>query len=114
MASKSLAAAIEEALRFIERAVAKIERREDAETELHNVRAYILNILDLVERTPGIAASADDLYAAVVAVASAAGRDGEVTTDPRRVRLLREARERFRDRISRARPSEQAKHLGLT
>jgi Asp-tRNA(Asn)/Glu-tRNA(Gln) amidotransferase C subunit len=113
MASKSLAEALDEALGFVERAVAKIERREDAETELHNVRAYILNILDLVERTPGISASADDLYAAVVAVASAA-REGEVTADPRRGRLLREARERFRDRISRARPSEQAKHLGLT
>jgi hypothetical protein len=113
MASKSLTEALEEALGFVERAIAKIERREDAETELHNVRAYILNILDLVERTPGIAAAADDLYAAVVAVESA-GRDGEVTADPRRVRLLREARDRFRDRISRARPSEQAKHLGLT
>jgi hypothetical protein len=112
MAHTSLAEALEEALGFLERAVAKIERQEDAQIELHNVRAYILNILDLVERTPGIAAAADDLYAAAVAVTSAADKPGE-SVELRQLRLLREARQRFEERISRASPSEQAKHLGL-
>ncbi|MET0527837.1 MAG: hypothetical protein ABW003_05735 [Microvirga sp.] len=30
---------------------------------MHNVRAYLLNILELVDRDPGIKAASDDLYA---------------------------------------------------
>jgi hypothetical protein len=50
--------------------------------ELHNVRASLLNILELVERDPGIEAASDDLYAVTKELAGGADRG------PRLSRLL--------------------------
>jgi hypothetical protein len=61
--TRSLHDALEETLGFIQRALDRIRAGEGAEVELHNVRAYLLNILELVERDPGIEAASDDLYA---------------------------------------------------
>ena len=55
--------ALEETLGFIQRALDRIVAGEGVEAELHNVRAYLVNILELVERDPGIEAASDDLYA---------------------------------------------------
>jgi hypothetical protein len=58
---------IAEALSFIDRALTRIEKGESAEAEAHNIRAYLVNTLELVERDSGIEAAADDLYAVVAA-----------------------------------------------
>jgi hypothetical protein len=47
---RSLQDALEETLGFIKRALDHIGAAEGAEAELHNVRAYLLNILELVLR----------------------------------------------------------------
>jgi hypothetical protein len=71
------------------------------------VRTYLVNILELVERDPGIEAASDDLYA--VAKELARGVD----QGTRMPGLLGEAFLRFGDRLAAARPSEQARALGL-
>ena len=106
--TRSLHDALEETLGFIERALDRIRAGEAAETELHNVRAYLLNILELVERDAGIEAASDDLYA--VAKELAGGTD----KGTRMARLMNEALLRFGERLATARPSEQARQMGLT
>ncbi len=69
--TKPLAEALDETVGFIERALTKIEAREGAEAELHNLRAYLLNVLDLVDRDPGIDVAADDLHEAARALVAA-------------------------------------------
>jgi hypothetical protein len=89
----------------------RIEAREDTEAELHNLRAYLINVLDLVERDPGIDAAVDDLDEAARALAGAV-RDGRALT-PSQHRMPREAFLRFRDRLLNASPSEGARRMGL-
>jgi hypothetical protein len=89
-------------------ALDRIRAGEGAEVELHNVRAYLLNILELVERDPGIEAASDDLYAVARELAGGADRGTRMS------RLLDEAFLRFGDRLASARPSEQARQLGLS
>jgi hypothetical protein len=101
--TRSLHDALEETLGFIHR----IRAGEGAETELHNVRAYLLSILELVECDPGIEAASDDLYP--VAKELAGGPD----RGPRMSRLLHEAFLRFGDRLASARPSDQAQKMPL-
>ena len=86
---RSLRDAVDETLGFVERALDRIRNSDSAEAELHNVRAYLVNILDLVERDPGIEAASDDLYqvAAVLAEGTEKGT--------RMARLLSEAFLRF-------------------
>ena len=57
---RSLHDALEETLGFIQRALDRIRAGDNAEAELHNVRAYLVNVLELVERDPGIEAASDD------------------------------------------------------
>src|SRR3954452_22245408 len=99
--------ALEETLGFIQRALDRIVAGEDLDAELHNVRAYLVNVLELVERDPGIEAASDDLYA--VAKALTDGTDKST----RMARLLIEAFLRFQERLALARPSEKARHMGL-
>jgi hypothetical protein len=107
MAEKSLATALEETLGFIERALERVRADENAEAELHNVRAYFINVLELVERDPGIEAASDDLYAVAKELAGGADRGT-------RMSRLMKAFLRFRERLATARPSEQARRMGLT
>ena len=63
-----------------------------------------VDILGLIERDPGIEAATDDLYEAAAAFLA------EVTASTplaRHLRLLREARLRYRERLSGARPGER-------
>ena len=87
--TRSLHDALEETLGFVQRALDRIRAGDNAEAELHNVRAYLVNILELVERDPGIEAASDDLYqvAAVLAEGTEKGT--------RMARLLSEAFLRF-------------------
>ena len=111
MTHKHLAEALEETMSFIERALDRITRNEGAEAELHNVQAYVLNILELVDRDPGIDAAADDLQNAARFFVVGLIDQGDA---PRRGRLMREAYLRFHDRLTVARPSEDAQRMGLT
>ncbi len=109
--TKPLAEALEDTISFIERALTKIEAREGAAAEVHNLCAYLLNVLALVDRDPGIDAAADDLHEAARALV-AADRD-ERPLSPSQRRLPQEAYFRFRDRLLNARPSEAARRIGL-
>src|SRR3954452_11056220 len=99
--------ALEETLGFIQRALDRIVAGEDLDAELHNVRAYLVNVLELVERDPGIEAASDDLYQ--VAATLAEGTD----KGTRMVRPLNEAFLRVRDRLAVNMPGQLARHMGL-
>src|SRR5215216_286445 len=99
--TRSLHEVLDETLAFVERALDRIRAGEGAEAELHNVRAYLVNVLDLVDREPGTEAASDDLYE--VAAVLAGGTD----KGTRMARLLNEAFLRFRERLALARPSER-------
>ena len=106
--TRSLHDALEETLGLVQRALDRIRAGDNAENELHNVRAYLVNILELVERDPGIEAASDDLYQ--VAAVLVEGTD----KSPRMSRLLSEAFLRLRDRLAMTRPSERAVQIGLS
>ena len=80
--TRSLHDALDETIAFIERALGRIRADEGAEAELHNLRAYLVNVLDLVERDPGIEAASDDPYAVARRVAEGSDKG------PRMRRLL--------------------------
>jgi hypothetical protein len=105
--TRSLHDALEETLGYIQRALDRMAAGEGVEAELHNVRAYLLNILELVESDPGIEAASDDLYAVAKELAAGADRGTRMS------RLVHEAFLRFGDRLASARPSAQARGLGL-
>jgi hypothetical protein len=92
---------------LIEPALAALERG-GSEPDLKELRALLesllIDLMRIVERNPGLEAAAADLFGA----ASAIVRDNHVGALPhaRKMRLFREARARFRERIGAARPSE--------
>ena len=55
MAEKSFQKAVDETFAMISAAVRRIEAVQNAETELHNLRVYIVNTLDLVEEDQRLA-----------------------------------------------------------
>lgn len=117
MPSGSFSGTIAETFGSIERALAQIEEREDGDTGLHHLRADLLSLLELVERDSGIEAAVDDLYTSAsrfVAARQKMIEEGEVRSDQRGVRLLREARLRLSERLDGAVPNEHAKRLGLS
>ena len=107
----TLAETVAQTLEFVERAIARIEGGESQEVEAHNIRAYLLNTLELVDRDPGIEAAADDLYA-VAAAFGAAHQPGH-GPERRDRRVLREALLRLEAKLTAARPSEKARSMGL-
>ncbi len=94
-------------LELIERALASIEQG-GGQPKLRSLQKLLqellINCMRLLERNPGIEAAASDLYAA----ASALVTDSTQNAQPlaRKLRLFREARLRFRQRLAAARPSE--------
>src|SRR5215204_4105992 len=102
---KLLAEMREDRIASIEDALIQIEQREHAQTGLHNLQAHLLNLLELIERDAGITAAADDLLSTATA-----SHEGD---HPARVRLLREAFQRFRDRLPSARLNERGRMMGL-
>ena len=105
----TLAETIAETLSFIERALVRVEKGESAEAEADNIRAYLVNTLELIERDPGIEAAADDLYAVVVAFVMG---HQQAEHGPDR-RVLREAFLRLQDKLAASRPSDKATAMGL-
>jgi hypothetical protein len=85
-------------LASMERDLDRIRTGVGSELELQNVRAYLLNILDLLERNPGIEAASDDLYAAAKELALGADKG------TRMIRLLDGSLTRFRERLAHSLP----------
>ena len=100
-----LAAMREERIASIGDALTPLEQPEYAQTGLHNLRAHLLNLLELIERDAGVTAAAHDLLSTATAF-----HEGD---HPARVRLLREAFRRFQDRLPFARLSEHGRMMGL-
>ena len=99
----AFSAARDELLTGIERAVAAIEQGGKS-AELHNLELMMFDVLRLIERDPGIETATQDLYDAAARFA----------LDPtwsvplvRQQRLLRDARARYRERLTGARPGQR-------
>ncbi len=110
--------AIAEALALVDQAVAGIfEREENSEEEIGNLKKRTLVALHMVNMTPRLHAAADELYDAACAYADA--RRQGIRSDEHRVSLaskrlaLHEARNRFRFRVTLAKPSDKARESGL-
>jgi hypothetical protein len=98
---------VEEVLGFIEPALARIESEAaDADRrDLHEtLRRALINLMRLLERDPGIETATADLYAAATVLAETG--PGRTLPAARKMRLFRDARARFRERIARARPCD--------
>ena len=98
MTPNTFAELMEDRVSGVELSVSRIESQDGAEVALSNMRSHLMDILDLIGRHPGIEAAADDLYRTAEALV------GANASDPRRLRLLREAHLRFRERIGSAEP----------
>ena len=62
MTPSTFAEILEDRLKRVENAVALIDNGEGDRPELDNLRGHLIDILDIIERNPGIEATADDLY----------------------------------------------------
>ena len=96
MADKTFAERIDERLAAIEHVVASLAE-SSTQTNLRDLRVLLIDVIGLLKRDPGVEAAADDLYGAAMAlvVDSAVGSQPL----PRKLRLLRDARQRFHDRL---------------
>jgi hypothetical protein len=97
----------EETVRFIERAVEQIARRDSVEAALRELEAFLLHTLGLVKRDPGLEIAAYDLYAAAAVIVASRSADASVV-DVRPWRLLSDAARRFGERVQAAIPRVQA------
>jgi hypothetical protein len=86
-----------ERLTAIDEALTHIRQGQRAHAEAQNARGWLMDILDLVPRDPGLDAAVDDLHRSICAFVEAepstSGRQA------RRVRLLSEAYSRLLDRL---------------
>lgn len=96
MAQKSLTELMDERLAAIEGVVESLAEK-GGDTELNDLRVLLLEIVSLLGRDPGVEICVDDLYGAGVALV----RERLAGTFPlaRQLRLLRDARCRFHDRL---------------
>ncbi len=113
MARPTFSEAVQAGVALIAQVIARIEQNHGEPDELSNVRAHLVELLRLMERSPGIDAAEDDLDAAATALVRTTAADGAAAL-ARRQRLLREAFLRFQQRASSARPSAKAQQRGLT
>lgn len=83
-------------LTTIEQVLEGIEKGGGA-VHLRDLSSLLIHVMGMVERDPGLEAAADDLYAAAHGVV----RDSHVDAQPlaRKLRLLRDSRQRFRNRL---------------
>ncbi|GEP07427.1 hypothetical protein [Methylobacterium oxalidis] len=109
--STAFAEAVQSHGRAIEHAVARILNGDDIDLVLGALRSYLDDLRILIERHPGIEAAASDLLTTAGAFIDA----NRVTSgaDARQRRFLAEAVLRFTARLEAARPSENARRIGL-
>jgi len=104
---------IEHMVGLIEPALTGIEEGR-GEAEMQGLQAALRDLLSefirLVERHPGLEAATADRYAAAVALIHDTGSGSRPTA--RKLRLFRDARRRFKERLSAARPSRRAARGG--
>jgi hypothetical protein len=62
MAEKSFQNALDETFGIVSEAIRRITDIQNAETELRNLRVYIVNTLDIVEEDTRLAQAGDELY----------------------------------------------------
>ena len=86
-------------------ALVQIAQHTPAESGLHNLGAHLPNLLEVIARDPGITAAADDLLSAAAAFGQG--------HNPARARLLRQAFQRFRERLASARLNERGRKMGI-
>ena len=118
MSTKATAEAMRETVEFCTRALHRIEQAEGADTELHNIRAYILNTLEMIEPDPDIQAAGDAFYEAATDYVTELDRELLILRDephvsPRRKDAVERALARFADALASARPSERGRGMGL-
>lgn len=106
MAHPTFSEALQTLVDLIGQAVARIEQNYGEPDELHTMRAHLVELLRLMERSPGIDAAAAGLVRTTAA-------DGPIAL-ARRQRLLREALQRFQQRLALAKPGAKARHMGFT
>jgi hypothetical protein len=102
----SFRSAKDEALGFVELAVRRVAEGEGGDAGLRELEAFLIEILALVERDPGLELAAEDLHRAAAMIVGGHGAEG---IDVRRRRLLLDAARRFRARLDAACPSRGAR-----
>jgi hypothetical protein len=113
MTPQTFAIPVDEVLESIEPTLARIEF-EAADADLRelreSLRQALIALMRSLERDPGIETATADLYAAATALAET----GFTRSPPpaRKLRLFRDARARFRERLSRARPCVYGSRAG--
>lgn len=119
METRSFAQAIEELLAQIEASFARIERLEAPDTELHNLRAGVMAVLEMVEQDETILLAVDGFYQAVTHYVEDLDReviitgDGDLHVPSERLTAARTALAAFREEIEGAEPSRQATEKGF-
>ena len=108
MAQKKFQDAMDENFQFIGRALHRIEAGEAPETELRNLRIYLMNTLDLIEPDSRITEAADELSRLVTGCVS---REPHGRSD--RAHAMNYAFARFGVALATARPNEEALRMGL-
>ena len=105
MTPRTFAAIIQDRLQHVEHAIERIEQGAGDITDLSSLRTYLLEILEQLERNPGIEAAADDLYDVAAALVA---RRADNSHSQGQKRVLREAALRFDERLSTAQPIPKA------
>jgi hypothetical protein len=112
MSHKTFSARLDEMLELIERALTAIEQGS-GQPELRSLQQLLQELLiscmRLLERNPGIEVAASGLHAAASALVAGSCRGAQPLA--RKLRLLREARLRFRQRLAAAQPSEHGTEI---
>ena len=103
--NKWLAEVLEERIALVGAALTQIVQPDQAQAGLRELQDHLPKLLELIECDPGVRAAASDLLAAATALAE---------EDPGgRSRLVREAYQRFQDRLRGTRLNERARVIGF-
>jgi hypothetical protein len=114
MKHETFAGVIAERQQAIELAVDQIAQHAES-GDLRDLQVLLVNVTGLLKRDPGVEATADDLYAAATAVVT----DRRASSQPatRKLRLLKDASQRLRERLTgaaeRIGPEERPRLQGL-
>ena len=104
---------VDEVLGSIEPTLAKLEldgADADRRELRQSLRQALINLMTVLERDPGIETATADLYAAATALTETCA--GPSVPPARTLRLFRDARARFRERLTRARPCQYGTRVG--
>jgi len=103
----TFAAILEDRLKHVEDAVTLIEQGDGRTAELDTLRGNLIDILENVERNPGIEAAANDLYDIAAGTVVANAQERQLTNRGRRV--LRDALMRLKERLATAQPVDRTR-----